>query len=57
MAVHLRIGESVKLKGIAVKGIEVDKKTGKVKPKKRFHSVSAEIAARKKPKTKYKRGK
>ena len=39
----------MKLRGILIKGIEIDKKTGKVKPKKKFYSVSAEIASRKKP--------
>lgn len=47
----------MKLRGILIKGIEIDKKTGKVKPKKKFYSVSAEIASRKKPKQRFKRGK
>lgn len=45
----------MKLKGIAVSGIEIDKKTGKIKPKKKFHSVSAEIKSRKSKKVRVKR--
>lgn len=48
---------AVKRIGIPVKGVEIDKKTGKVKPKATYRSVSQKIAARKKPKTRFKRGK
>lgn len=49
--------DQVKLKGIRVTGVDIDKSGTKLKPKRRFRSVSAEIAARKKPKQRYKRGK
>lgn len=44
----------MKLKGIHIKG--VTEKGGKVKPVKKFKSVSQRIADRKSPKTRYGKG-
>ena len=47
----------MKLKGIAISGFDIDKKTGKPKRTQKRIAVSTRIAKQKKPKVTYKRGK
>lgn len=46
----------MKLKGSAIPGFEIDKKTGKLKRSTKRIAVSIRIARKKRPKVTYKRG-